>query len=331
MSTKWCGLLFWIVRPVFIGLLLVGFPSASFQSDDALGPLTEQVGFHVQFREETVSHSVMGVFVLAGEELPLRAWDNTNLDAFILHCEAGQIIQRCLNHWMWKAPEKPGLYPIRILHPNRQNTVTLNVFVLVPKHQIRGGYLKGYPIGKYPNKPYKNLQDYLPPAGLIEVTKENEETWLSPHFQLGQFVCKGEGGYPKYVILKEKLLLKLETILQSLSYDGFECETLSILSGYRTPHYNKAIGNVEYSRHIYGGAADIFIDVHPRDGMMDDLNKDDRIDFQDAKILYDHINFLSDHPDFHLSQGGLGAYDETQSHGPFVHVDVRGYRARWGL
>ena len=28
--------------------------------------------------------------------------------------------------------------------------------------------------------------------------------------------------------------------------------------------------------------------------------------------------------------GGLAAYDATTAHGPFVHIDLRGYRARWG-
>jgi hypothetical protein len=28
--------------------------------------------------------------------------------------------------------------------------------------------------------------------------------------------------------------------------------------------------------------------------------------------------------------GGLGMYKATRQHGPFIHVDVRGNRARWG-
>ena len=29
-------------------------------------------------------------------------------------------------------------------------------------------------------------------------------------------------------------------------------------------------------------------------------------------------------------EGGLGLYKANAAHGPFVHVDVRGYPARWG-
>jgi hypothetical protein len=27
--------------------------------------------------------------------------------------------------------------------------------------------------------------------------------------------------------------------------------------------------------------------------------------------------------------GGCGVYIATSAHGPFVHIDARGYRARW--
>ena len=52
----------------------------------------------------------------------------------------------------------------------------------------------------------------------------------------------------------------MELILQRLNAKGYRCDSFHVMSGYRTPYYNKAIGNVKYSRHIYGGAADIFID-----------------------------------------------------------------------
>jgi len=34
-----------------------------------------------------------------------------------------------------------------------------------------------------------------------------------------------------------------------------------------------------------------------------------------------------EHPDL---IGGVGIYHATSAHGPFVHIDVRGTRARWG-
>ena len=312
-----------------IYLFLMGFPSASFQGEDDFIESKESTGFKVQFGQEDFCYPIIGVYVLPDEEVPIRAGSRSTADRFILSSNSGQIIKSETNAWIWKAPEEPGLYSIHIFRSEKKDSVILNVFVMMPLIRSKNGYLNGYQIGHYPKKPYRNLQDYLPPVGMIEVTQDNEETWLSPHFQLKQFLCKGGGEYPKYVVLKEKLLIKLEAILESLHNHGFECQTLSIMSGYRTPHYNGWIGNVPYSRHIYGGAADIFIDTHPSDGVMDDLNRDSRIDFQDAKILYEHINLLSKIPALNQMEGGLGAYDRTPTHGPFVHIDVRGYRARW--
>ena len=98
-------------------------------------------------------------------------------------------------------------------------------------------------------------------------------------------VHKQNGDYPKYISIDVRLILKLEYILESLNNNGIECHTLAILSGYRTPYYNKVIGNVKYSRHIYGSAADIFIDESPQDDFMDDLNKDGKVNLVDFSIL----------------------------------------------
>ena len=48
----------------------------------------------------------------------------------------------------------------------------------------------GYRIGAYPAKPLKGDAQYVPPPGFIEVTKENQDTKVSPHFVLKQFLGK---------------------------------------------------------------------------------------------------------------------------------------------
>jgi hypothetical protein len=132
------------------------------------------------------------------------------------------------------------------------------------------------------------------------------------------------------MVLQEKLLLKLELILEKVNEKGYRCNTFHIMSGYRTPYYNKAIGNVKYSRHIYGGAADIFIDENPKDDMMDDLNQDGKIDYKDAAVLYLIIDGLYGKRFYDPFMGGLARYKKNRNHGPFVHVDARGRRTRWG-
>jgi hypothetical protein len=275
-------------------------------------------------------YRVMAIFVLPSSELDLEVLARDGEGPFQLVTEAGQLIRSVERQWRWRAPSRPGLYPIRVVRASTAEVMELNVFVLVPLGAIEGEQLNGYRIGRYPRKPLKGLKLYAPPAGLVEVTALNDRTLVSPHFRVGQFVCKQDGGHPQYLILRERLLLKLELLLEEVNRRGHRCDGFHVMSGYRTPHYNAAIGNVRYSRHVWGGAADIFIDEDPRDGIMDDLNRDGRIDLRDAAVLYDIIDDLYGRPWYAPFLGGLARYRKTPARGPFVHVDVRGFRARWG-
>jgi len=289
----------------------------------------EKANFKIKFKNEISPYRIISVFVLPGEKLTLETIDHDDIQ-FSLITSAGKVIQTNANKWQWQAPLKVGHSSARILHPQSTDSISINIFVMVPYDRLKGEYLNGYRIGTYPSVPLKKLPIYKPPRGFIEVTKENQETLLSPHFKLKQFLCKQVSGFPKYVVIKERLLLKLELILERMNEKGYRCNTFHIMSGYRTPYYNKIIGNVKYSRHVWGGAADIFIDENPQDEMMDDLNKDGKINFLDAAIIYDTIDEMYGQPWYRSLLGGLGRYKKTASHGPFVHVDVRGFRARWG-
>jgi hypothetical protein len=165
------------------------------------------------------------------------------------------------------------------------------------------------------------------PAGFVEVTTENVRTKLSPHFELRQFLCKQPGGFPKYVVISEALILKLERVVEALDRADRDVDTLTVMSGYRTPYYNESIGNVRDSQHTAGTAADIFIDEKP-DGRMDDLDRDGAVTRDDAIWLFRLIDGMDRLPGATL-RGGLGDYGGTAAHGPFVHVDVRGRLARW--
>ncbi len=100
------------------------------------------------------------------------------------------------------------------------------------------------------------------------------------------------------------------------------------MSAFRTPYYNQAIGDVKYSMHQWGSAADIYIDPLRKDRIAD-LNRDGQVDIQDSKFLYDEIERMLATKDFARFQGGMGFYPGTSAHPPFVHVDVRGTAARW--
>jgi len=311
-------------------LVFMSLVMCTIAASPATGFTTEKPGFSVRFKDEVSPYRVIGVFVLPEEVLKLEIVDVTKKGRFVLLTSGGSIIKRDTMKWQWRAPREKGLYHLRIYHTISLDTMTLNVFVMVPYAEMKGEYLNGYRIGKYPKIALKNLAIYKPPKGFIEVTEQNEETFIAPHFKLKQFLCKQTSGYPKYLVLRERLLLKLELILERVNEIGYKAETFNILSGYRTPYYNTVIGNVKYSRHNWGGAADIFIDEEPRDNMMDDLNNDGKVNYKDAAVLYDIIDDMYGKPWYERFVGGLGRYKKTPSHGPFVHVDVRGFHARWG-
>ncbi len=289
----------------------------------------ERASFSVKFKEEVSSYRVTSIFVLPGQKLTLETLAQKPGKTFRLVYENGRLANQRPGRWEWIAPDLPGLYFLQIIEEETTELVRLNIFVLVPFSRLKEEHLEGYRIGTYPAIPLNMSSRYKTPQGFVRVTRENEETLLSPHFKLKQFICKQPSSYPKFLILKERLLLKLELILEKVNESGFMAHTFNILSGYRTPYYNHAIGNVRFSRHIFGGAADIFIDEDPADEMMDDLNGDNRIDNKDAVVLYQLIDKMYGKPWYSLFIGGLGHYKRTSVHGPFVHVDTRGYRARW--
>ncbi|MEW5925291.1 MAG: D-Ala-D-Ala carboxypeptidase family metallohydrolase [Candidatus Zixiibacteriota bacterium] len=291
--------------------------------------VTGKTSFTVKVGTLTFDYSIMSIFLMPSEEITIEIPASDRPCTFDVTISLDTVAISGDSQWRYTAPSQPGLYKLNIICREMSDTMTINIFVLVPYGQMNGEYLNGYQIGRYPKTLYKGLPAYKPPPGFIEITEENAETRLTPHFRLSQFACKQGNGYPKYIVLRELLLVKLEVILQALNEKGYHCSTLNVMSGYRTPYYNKTIGNVRYSRHQWGDAADIFIDENPKDDVMDDLNKDGQINWKDAGVMYDIIDALSGMKVFERLIGGLARYKRTSNHGPFVHVDARGYRARW--
>ena len=85
-------------------------------------------------------------------------------------------------------------------------------------------------------------------------------------------------------------------------------------------------GRATLSRHQYGDAADVWVD-NDGDWYMDDLNGDGRRDTRDARVILSAMEAVErTHPEL---AGGGGIYGDNGAHGPFIHIDVRGKRARW--
>lgn len=203
---------------------------------------------------------------------------------------------------------------------------------VVPFAAKRGAWVETYHVGLWPAE-LGGVRSgaYDNPAGFIAVTSANADLPVSEHFRLGDFVTHDVAPLPKYIVLREALLDKLELVLTDLSMHGIPTQHVVVLSGFRTPAYNMALGaasgRARESRHQYGDASDVIIDAD-HDGRMDDLNGDGRVDAQDVLVIEAAVDRVEQmHPEL---AGGLGLYEATGPSGPFAHIDVRGTRARWG-
>jgi len=307
-----------------IAALLIGGPRLRAARFDA-----KTASFALAFHGETSAYRDVALVSMPGAAVIIDAVGGPPGD-FAATTDTGTLVQQGVRQWKWTAPQRPGAYRLTVDGPAKKDTIAVRAFVMVPRSRVKHGMLNGYRIGEYPATPLNGNPLYAPPAGFVEVTRDNEDTPVSPHFQLKQFICKEDttSKYPKYVVLNERLPLKLEMVLEHVNAIGFAADTLHVMSAYRTPFYNRAIGDVKYSMHQWGSAADIYVDPENRDRMVD-LNHDGRIDAADAKFLYDEIEQLLAKPENRRLQGGMGFYPATAAHPPFVHVDVRGTAARW--
>ncbi len=224
---------------------------------------------------------------------------------------------------------RPGAYAVRDSTFDQPFTF----FTLIPFTAKQKGRIGTYRVGNWPYERKAPLSEfYANPDGFIEVTPENQQIFVSEHFQLRDFLTHDQQDvWPKYMVLSERLIDKLELIIADLNAHGVRVTHLAVMSGFRTPEYNRQGvgegGRARDSRHQYGDAADIYVDNDGR-GRMSDLNHDHRVDWRDAKIIRDAIDRVeAAHPEL---VGGAGIYKGNRRHGPFVHVDARGTRARWG-
>jgi hypothetical protein len=273
---------------------------------------------------------IVSAAVLPGDTLLISARDRAGDALPVTVRGARGLRQTQPSVWAFRAPTRAGLQRLRVASDAAQDQILVNVFVLVPRSVVAKGRLNGYAIGDYPAPATVQGTRVEPPRGFIEVTRANENVLVSPRFRLGSFLCKEKGGFPKYVVLDPRLPAKLEAFVDALNRSGLRVASLSVMSGYRTPAYNRALGNTTtFSRHLWGGAADVFVDESPRDGRMDDIDGNGVVDARDSERLFELADSLDRNPPEDWVTGGAGYYASTAAHGPFLHVDVRGRAARW--
>ena len=220
-----------------------------------------------------------------------------------------------------------GIHRVGLVSPAGDSVA---VIALIPFAAKSGGTFEGYRIGYWPRE-RKSVTLYGLPEGFIQVAESDQDVMLSSRFRVRDFLTKDQDNvWPKYLVVQPTLLDKLELMADELERLG-KPSTIKVLSGFRTPQYNakgvcRRCGRAKDSRHMYGDASDIYVDGND-DGRMDDLNGDGKLTAADAKYLAavaDQVE--SQYPEL---TGGIGVYRATGVHGPFVHVDTRGFVARW--
>lgn len=208
----------------------------------------------------------------------------------------------------------------------------ISLITLLPFADKVNGRVGDYHVGRFPaeKRPPRSAA-YENPDGFIEVTLENKDTPVSEHFRLSDFLTHDQKNvWPKYLVLREALVDKLELVMVELQRRGIDAQRMRVMSGFRSPQYNQrgvGRGRARDSRHQYGDAADIMVDNNS-DNRLDDLNRDGRVNSKDMRILAEAVESVErQYPEL---VGGLGLYRANSARGPFIHVDVRGQRARWG-
>lgn len=199
--------------------------------------------------------------------------------------------------------------------------------ILVPlgSGQVRTATVNSFLLGFYGDG---NTRDHLPDGGFIELWSDDYNTRISTHLTFADLLCHTEGEWPQYMVLDTRLVYKLEQVLEEVAVCYPEARVIHCISGFRTPAYNEAIGNeTGFSLHLYGAAADIWIESWPANNLIDDLDRNKRIDVFDGEVIVQASRTLEAAGE--VAVGGASAYRWIPAHGPFVHIDTRGSAAVW--
>ncbi|MDX1647725.1 MAG: D-Ala-D-Ala carboxypeptidase family metallohydrolase, partial [Longimicrobiales bacterium] len=290
-------------------------------------PRPARASFTLRVGGQPVPLRILGIAILPEGEVQIRR-EGAAGGRLSARSDGGRLRQESDDAWRWTAPPEPGFHTVRVMASQPADTIRVVFMVVRPSSEIRDGVLNGYRIGSYRPRLPSMSPAYEPPRGFIEARPEDYDLRISPNFRLGDFLCK-QPGDPRYLLVSPRILIKLEALLLAVNEAGYVTPSLTVMSGFRTPAYNRAIGNTtDFSRHLWGDAADVYVDVDG-DDQMDDLNRDGRSDVGDARWLARVVEEMMTSEEGRPTPGGLSVYRRNQAHGPFVHIDARGRRARW--
>ena len=131
-----------------------------------------------------------------------------------------------------------------------------------------------------------------------EVPSMSHSQKLTENFNLNEFKCKDGSPVTDELIENTQLLCENLQVLRNHIN-----KPIRVISGYRSPKYNRRIGGAKKSQHMVAMAADIKVT-----GM------------SPAEVKAAIIELIKDGK---MMKGGVGLYKT------FTHYDVRGRNARW--
>lgn len=121
---------------------------------------------------------------------------------------------------------------------------------------------------------------------------------LTENFSLHEFRCRDGTDVPdEYMDNVRELAENLQVLRDKIG------KPITVISGYRSPEYNKKIGGARRSQHMFARAGDLIVK-----GMTPDEVK--------AEI----VQLIKEGK---MKKGGVGLYTH------FTHYDVRGFNRRW--
>ncbi len=151
----------------------------------------------------------------------------------------------------------------------------------------------GWTASVHPEEQAGPIYKAVDPTAAAPLIRAFPDARLSDHFKLSEF--RPAPNTYDFIRIAPGLVEALEEIRARVG------EPLHVTSGYRPADYNREVGGVSNSSHVDGLAADFYADG-----------------ISTANLFENSDSVIG-------SRGGVGYYPNSG----FVHVDLRGYRARW--
>ncbi|MBI5154458.1 hypothetical protein HZA57_04400 [Candidatus Poribacteria bacterium] len=213
----------------------------------------------------------------------------------------------------------------------------------VPFDRTGDGMIAGAMIGIYPNEKddtapgsvQRNPARYTPPSSFHRIEGETAQFRVSPHATLGT-LCPTvfEEPGPRFVALSPELPVFWEALYTEAAKARYKPEGLVVLRGFVSPQDRLRLEREDvklapFTRYQYGDALALLLDADG-DGRMDDLNRDGKVDIEDAQTLADIAEDAMRSVDLEGGQGICASFEGPAHKGtPYLHVDLRGWMERW--